>query len=284
MTMLETIQNKINTLTSELNYQVALAKHRHNLPVLSSGDQLIAQTLKREGVYITSLEDLGLPSTAQMLESANYYAATIKSPRSVQSGYSLPQIYTVTDLPEFFTWGIEKRLQNIIENYIGLPIAFHGVHVRKDFPNEEQSQTLLWHKDSEDRRMMKVIIYLHDVTEKHGAFEYIPLPKNYTELLNYYRVDYALWKSNFLGINDQKMMNIIPKKEWKYCTGKAGTVIFVDPRNVLHHGTVRSEERSTVFFVYTANPPKHPELCTQYHDDTFIKPNKEFIPEAVEKG
>ncbi|MFM7371245.1 MAG: phytanoyl-CoA dioxygenase, partial [Sphaerospermopsis kisseleviana] len=38
------------------------------------------------------------------------------------------------------------------------------------------------------------------------------------------------------------------------------------------------------FFVYTANPPKHPELCSQYHDDTFIKPNNQFIPEAVEKG
>jgi hypothetical protein len=183
----------------------------------------------------------------------------------------------VTDLPEFFTWGIEKRLQNIIEHYIGLPIAFHGVHVRKDFPNEQQSQTLLWHKDSEDRRMMKVIIYLHDVTDKHGPFEYIPLPKNPREFFNYYRADYALWKSNFLGINDQQMMNIIPREEWKYCTAKAGTVIFADPRNILHHGTVRSEERSTVFFVYTSNSPKRPELCTQYHDDTFPKPSQQLI-------
>ncbi|MFM2062192.1 MAG: hypothetical protein RLZZ507_1862 [Cyanobacteriota bacterium] len=278
--MLETLNEKINTLTSELDYQASLAKQRKNLPALSHEDQLIAQTLKKEGVYITSLENLELPSTAQMLDSAKNYAAMMESPRNVQSGYNLPQIYTVTDLPEFFTWGIEKRLQNIIENYIGLPIAFHGVHVRKDFPNNQQLQTLLWHKDSEDRRMMKVIIYLHDVTEKHGAFEYIPLPNNPLEWWNYYRVDYALWKSNFLGINDLQMMNIISKKAWKSCPGKAGTVIFVDPRNVLHHGTVRSEERSTIFFVYTAKSPKRPELCTQYNDDTFIKPNKKFIPEA----
>ncbi|MBK1986695.1 phytanoyl-CoA dioxygenase [Sphaerospermopsis aphanizomenoides BCCUSP55] len=275
--MIATINDKINTITSELDYQVSLVQHRKNLPVLSNEDQLIAQTLNKEGVYITSLESLGLPSTAQMLESAKNYAAMMKNPRNIESGYNLPQIYTVTDLPEFVTWGIEERLQNIIEHYIRLPIAFHGVHVRKDFPNEQQLQTLLWHKDSEDRRMMKVIIYLHDVTEKHGAFEYIPLPTNPLELLNYYRVDYALWKSNFLGINDQKMMNIIPKKAWKYCPGKAGTIIFVDPRNVLHHGTVRSEERSTIFFVYTAKSPKRPELCTQYNDDTFIKPNKQLM-------
>jgi hypothetical protein len=30
--------------------------------------------------------------------------------------------------------------------------------------------------------------------------------------------------------------------------------------------------RSTLFFVYTANPPKRPGLCTQYWDDTFPKP------------
>ncbi|MBD2292509.1 phytanoyl-CoA dioxygenase [Anabaena sphaerica FACHB-251] len=282
--MIQTLKNKINMLTSELDYRVALAKHKKKLPVLSHADNLIAQALKREGVYVTSLEHLGLPSTAQMLDSANSYAAMMESPRNIQSGYKLPQIYTVTDLPEFFTWGIEKRLQNIIENYIRLPMVFHGVHVRKDFPNEQQLQTLLWHKDSEDRRMIKVIIYLNDVTEKHGPFEYLPLPTNLVDWCNYYRVDYALWKSNYLGINDEKMMKIIPKSAWKSCPGKIGTVIFVDPRNVLHHGTVRTEERSTLFFVYTANPPKRPELCTQYNDDTFIKPNKQLIPESIGKG
>ncbi|MEA5575267.1 phytanoyl-CoA dioxygenase [Anabaena sp. UHCC 0451] len=279
--MIATLNDKIDTIISELDYQVSLVQHRKNLPILSNEDQLIAQTLKKEGVYITSLENLGLPSTAQMLDSAKNYAAMMKNPRNIESGYKLPQIYTVTDLPEFFTWGIEKRLQNIIEHYIRLPIAFHGVHVRKDFPNEQQLQTLLWHKDSEDRRMIKVIIYLNDVTEKHGSFEYIPLPDNLVDWWKYYQVDYALWQSNYLGINDEKMKKIISKSAWKSCPGKAGTVIFVDPRNVLHHGTVRTEERSTLFFVYTANPPKRPELCTQYHDDTFIKPTPQLISETI---
>ena len=86
--------------------------------------------------------------------------------------------------------------------------------------------------------MIKIIVYLHDVGEEHGPFEYIPLPSNIGEWCNYYRVDYRLWKSGFLGIDDREMMNVIPKKFWKSCPGKAGTVIFVDPRNVLHHGTV----------------------------------------------
>jgi hypothetical protein len=132
--------------------------------------------------------------------------------------------------------------------------------------------------------MIKIIVYLHDVGEEHGPFEYIPLPSNIGEWCNYYRVDYRLWKSGFLGIDDREMMNVIPKKFWKSCPGKAGTVIFVDPRNVLHHGTVRSEERSTAFFVYTSHAPKRPELCTQYHDHTFTKPHGQFKTEIANKA
>ncbi|MDD1428324.1 phytanoyl-CoA dioxygenase family protein [Dolichospermum sp. ST_sed9] len=269
--MLNKIKDKISTLTSELSYRVSLGKHQKNLPALSPEDKLIVDLLKKTGVYVTSLQELGLSSTTKMLATANSCVDTMVNPRDIHAGYKLPQIYTVTDLPEFFNWGIETRLQNIIENYIGLPIAFHGVHVRKDFPNEKQLETLLWHKDSEDRRMIKVIIYLNDVTEKHGPFEYIPLPTNALEKVKNYQVDYELWRTNFLGINDEKMKKIIPKSAWKSCPGKAGTVIFADVRNILHHGTIRTEERSTLFFTYTANAPKRPELCKQYHDDTFPK-------------
>ncbi|MEA5550916.1 phytanoyl-CoA dioxygenase [Anabaena cylindrica UHCC 0172] len=270
--MFNSVKNKISALGDELVYRTKLWQHKSKLPALQGHDRLIAETLKRQGVYITSLEDLGLPSTTQMLASTKNYITSMATPRDIHAGYKLPQIYTVTDLSEFFSWGIEARLQKIIENYIGLSIAFHGVHVRKDFPNEQQLQTLLWHKDSEDRRMIKVIIYLNDVTEKHGPFEYVATPASFLEKLNYYRVDYKLWRSNYLGIDDKKLMEIIPKSAWKSCPGKAGTVIFVDPRNVLHHGTLRTEERSALFFVYTANPPKRPELCSQYNDDTFTRP------------
>ena len=274
--MINQIKNTISTLNSELNYRISLWQHQRNLPPLNPGDKLIVDTLKKEGVYITSLEELGLSSTSKMLADAKNYTDSMVNPREIHGRYNLPQIYTITDLPEFFNWGKQTRLQNIIENYIGLPIAFHGVHARKDFPNATQEETLLWHKDSEDRRIIKIIIYLHDVTEKHGPFEYIPLPNNLLELINHYRVDYQLWRANFLGINDEKMIKIFPRSAWKSCSGKAGTVVFADVRNIFHHGTVREKERSTLFFAYTTRTPKRPELCTQYNDDTFPKINPEL--------
>lgn len=167
---------------------------------------------------------------------------------------------------------------NIIENYLGLPFAFHGVHLRKDFPNEHQFGTLLWHKDSEDRKMVKIIIYLNDVDEKHGAFEYIPVHLTSFPHRNADRINNKLKQSGYLGITDEQLGEIIPKSAWKSCPGSAGTVIITDPRTTLHHGTIRTQERPALFFVYTANPSKRPELCTQYWDKTYARPDINKVP------
>ncbi|ALF51729.1 phytanoyl-CoA dioxygenase (PhyH) [Nostoc piscinale CENA21] len=270
--MLNTLKGKMATLNSELAYRMRIWQHRTKLPTLESGDRLIVETLKREGAYVTTLADLGLPSTQEMLQAAYQQLSRISDVPNSHLNERLPQIYTVTDLAEFYQWGSNNRLLKIIENYLGLPVAFHGVHLRKDFPNEHQFGTLLWHKDSEDRKMVKVIIYLHDVEKKHGPFEYIPLSLTSYPHLNSYRIDHKLRQSGYLGINDEQVEKIIPKSAWKSCTGSAGTVLLADPRTALHHGTIRTEARSALFFVYTTNPPKRPELCTQYWDDTFPKP------------
>ena len=271
--MLNTVKDKISDLKSELAYKVALLNHARNLPALEQPDRLILNHLKKEGVYVTSLSALGLNSTTNLLKVADNQLSRMPTPSNRHTNERLPQIYTVTDLPEISAWAREKRLLNIIENYIGLTVTFHGVHLRKDFPNENQFGTLLWHKDSEDRRIIKIFVYLSDVEEKHGPFEYIPLPLTSVYNLNYYRIYHKLWQSGYLGINDETLNEIVPKSAWKSCPGPAGTVIFVDTKSVLHHGTLRTEERSALFFVYTANPPKRPELCTQYWDESFTRPD-----------
>ncbi|MDH6078463.1 phytanoyl-CoA dioxygenase [Chrysosporum ovalisporum FSS-45] len=270
--MLNKIKKKVLTFQSECSYQTSLLKHSKKLPQLSVGDGLIVDILKKEGVYITTLTDLGLPHTEKLLQAAQRLLGEMKQVNDFHSHQKLPQIYTVTHLPDFYTWGTNKRLLNIIENYIGLPIIFHGVHLRNDFCNQYHFGTMLWHKDSEDRRIIKVIIYLRDVEEKHGPFEYLPLSLTSLANFNSYHVNRKLRESSYLGINDEQLTKIVPKSAWKSCIGSAGTVIIADTRAILHHGTIRTEDRSTLFFVYTANPPKRPELCRQYWDNTFTIP------------
>jgi hypothetical protein len=274
LNILKNLTAKLPELESDLRHRASLSQHARNLPGIDSKGHSILSALKHEGVYITSLSDLGLASSPQLLYAADHQLATMGNPLNSNLEKKLPQIYTVTDLSGFSAWGREKKLLGIIENYIGLPVAFHGVHLRKDFPSENQFGTLLWHKDSEDRRMIKIIVYLSDVEKKHGPFEYVPLHLTSARSLAFYRVYHELWKSGYLGINDDQLQEVIPRSAWKSCPGPAGTVILVDTKNVLHHGTLRTEERAALFFTYTADPPERPELCTQYWDDTFARPDR----------
>lgn len=264
--MINKVAEKISVLKDELAYKVKLWRHKGNLPALEGNDAIIANSLKNEGICITTLENLGLPSTSELLNAAYSLLPKMGKANYQSSFQNPPEIYTVTHLHDFLTWGNESRLLKILENYIGLPVAYHGVQIRKDFINKNQFSTMLWHRDSEDRRIVKIIIYLNDVNEQQGPFEYVP--SSFTSGLNFYRLYYKIHNK---GINDETLNKIVPKSAWKSCRGAAGTVILVDTNRLLHHGTVRTEERSTLFFVYTANRPKRPGLCTQYWDNTYPK-------------
>ncbi|MBD2138017.1 phytanoyl-CoA dioxygenase [Anabaena sp. FACHB-1237] len=262
--MLNQIKEKVALVQDELIYQAKLRQHHSHLPVLEKRDRIIAESLQNNGIVITTLEDLGLPSTSEMLNAAHSLLPQMGKHNYPVYAQNPPEIYTVTDLPQFYNWGKEQRLLNILENYIGLPVAYHGVQIRKDFINKSQFSTMLWHRDSEDRRIVKIIIYLNDVEEKEGPFQYVP--SSFTSGINFYRLYYQLYEK---GIDDETLNKIVSKSAWKSCCGPAGTVIIADTNRLLHHGTVRTSERSTLFFAYTANPPKRAELCTQYWDNTF---------------
>ncbi len=271
--MFTTVAQKIVSLKSELTYRSSRWQYLNKLPILTNKERIIVDSIKRDGIYMTNLTELGLTSTSLLLNSAYSLLPSMERKNYSSSNKNPPEIYIVTDLPSFYDWGKEEKILNVIENYIGLPVAYHGVHLRKDFPNKDQFETLLWHRDIEDRRVLKVIIYLNDVEEKHGPFEYVPISFTSKSHPNYYRIQNKI--KTLGGIDDQTLNKIVPKAAWKSCPGPAGTVIFADTRRILHHGTLRTEERSTLFFVYTANPPKRPELCAHYWNNHYPRPNLE---------
>lgn len=279
------IQNKVSQFSAQLSqipsdlaYQRERLNYATKLPALAPRDRVIVETCKRDGVFVTSLEELGFPTTPQLLKAVRNQLDIMEklvSPERVgdsnsQTAPAFPQIFKVTDLPEFSAWGSEERLSNIVENYIGLPIAFQGVHLRRDFANKNPVTTELWHQDLEDRRMLKVIIYLSDVSEDNGPFEYIP--KSRVSPLLSWRIHYQIYRAPALGISDRELEKLVPKSAWKSCPGLAGTVVFMDPVAIFHHGKSRKSERSALFFVYTAKQPLRPEHCTQYRDQTFARP------------
>ncbi|MBD2609277.1 2OG-Fe(II) oxygenase [Scytonema hofmannii FACHB-248] len=238
---------------SEIFYQRALNKHLVNLPVLSASDRTLVETIKRDGVVITSLSALGIPSNPRFFEVAKKLMSEIPKSISGQKDefvvHASPE--QLMEHPEIFLWGLEQRLLNIVENYLGLPAAYQGVFFRRDIANEVAIKSRLWHVDLEDKKVLKIIVYLNDVNEDGGPFQYIPqsLTSTIARSLKY-RPRY---------ITDEIMQQALSPSYWKSCTGLSGTVIFAGTASIFHRGKIPvANDRFAVFFDYTSRQPRQP--------------------------
>lgn len=252
----EIYRSSVFRVPSELAYKAALEKYLGNLPALSPSDFTLVDVLRREGVFVTSLKALAIPSTPLLINAAKTILPRI--PKRFSSNKNEYVVHAnsaqILEYPELFIWGLENRLLNIVENYISLPIAYHGLYFRRDLANNVQVKSRQWHIDMEDRRVLKIIVYLNDVSDEGGPFQYISKPL--TSLLS------RSLKYNYGYIPDKTVNSIIPTSDWKSCPGPSGTVIFVDTGSIFHRGKVPVvSDRFSLFFDYTSRQPKHPYYC-----------------------
>ncbi|MBD2384128.1 2OG-Fe(II) oxygenase [Cylindrospermum sp. FACHB-282] len=231
---------------SEIAYQIAAAKHTLNLPVISSTDLDLVERIRQSGVVITSLEELGISSTPQLLQAAkklmSEIAETVAMSKNEFAIHASSQ--QIMKYPAVFLWGLEQRLLNIVENFLGLPAAYHGAYFRRDIANKVEKGSRLWHLDKEARKVIKIIVYLHDTSENQGPFQYLPqsLTSKIARSLKY--------TSGY--ILDKTMQEIISPANYKSCIGSAGTVIFAATSNIFHRGSIPiASDRFAVFFDYT---------------------------------
>jgi hypothetical protein len=243
---------------ADIAYRAAVDNHVINLPVLSTTDLTLVETLKREGVATTSLEALAIPSTLKMFDIAKVLMPKI--PGSVSGDKNEYVVHAtpgqMVENPEIFLWGLEKRILNIAENYFGLPVAYHGAYYRRDIANLVEHKSRLWHIDTEERQVLKVIIYLTNVSEDGGPFQYIPQP---TTVQIARKLKY---KCGY--IQDKNMAEVLSPSNYRSCTGISGTVVFAATGSIFHRGKKPvTSDRFAVFFDYTSRLPKYP-FSSQY--------------------
>jgi hypothetical protein len=242
--ILKQIQDKI--------YQDLLQKHADCLPKLSSADDRIVQELRGSGTCVTSLAHLNFDSNNKMLAMSRQVIDKINAlqidPNEDISDINL-ELEGMLDHPHIYLWGLEERLLDIIEKYIGLPVMYQGFSLRKDFANGKSFGIRRWHLDWEDRRLIKMIIYLNHVDIDGGPFEYIDrhLTSSLIKFFRYYNLGYLM---------DEQMELAVPKPQWQSCTGKEHTVVFTDPANIFHRAKPPTKtDRIALTFCYTSNRP-----------------------------
>ncbi|MDB9342463.1 2OG-Fe(II) oxygenase [Nodularia spumigena CS-586/05] len=252
---------------NDVAYQTAVKSHIINLPIMTKADQELVEKIKYEGVVITSLEELGIPSTPDILKAAINLKQKLRPNISGQkNGFVVHASYQqIMEYPEIFYWGLEERLLNIVENYLGLPVAYNGLYFRRDIANNIEQGSRLWHIDREDRKILKIIIYLNDINENTGPLQYIP--QNLTLEI----VKALKYTSGY--IQDSKIREFISPENYKSCTGSIGTVIFAATGSIFHRGKLPiNSDRFAIFFDYSSRRQKKRYYIanSQAHEDLFI--------------
>jgi len=149
--------------------------------------------------------------------------------------------------------GLDAALLGIAEQYLGLPVAYHGAVLRHSPVDGRQVGPRRWHRDAEDYHVLRTVIYLNDVDDDGGPFEY--LPRRLAA-----RAVRALAEDGMCS-DDQLAAHVSPE-QWKRCTGPAGTVVIADSAQVFHHESLqRGSARSVVMIGQASRHPRNPALA-----------------------
>lgn len=235
--------------------------HTSSLPALSSFEAEAVRKLRSEGVFVTSLTSLGLPGTDEMLTAGSQISAALASgsrgPRSRSWRSSGAQLVDFETYRPLLHWALHPPLLKIIEGYLGLPPAYDGPKVAYTPADGRQAGTRLWHRDREDRRMVKIAIYLTDVPESGGPLQCLkrqvydgPPDRDFRyPILTHAQLERRVGRP----IHDDDIVS---------CVGLSGTVIFMDTARLYHRGKPAiSASRSAIFHSYFSRTPRHPFFC-----------------------
>jgi hypothetical protein len=147
--------------------------------------------------------------------------------------------------PTLFMWGLSDELLDLAECHIGLAPRYLGVEVKREMVNSAAGHThdavRRRHLDHEDRRILKLIVYLSDVERASGPFEYIDLSSS-TAVLNGMG---RRWRPARL---DERVRADVPMHKRRQVTGPPMTAIYVDTGQVMHES----------FRPWTANATRSP--------------------------
>ena len=225
-------------------YEGRLREHADQLAPLPPLQQQLLNDVDVYGVAITRLDSLGLSGIDQLKASTARLAADLKAGPSTESALRSSWVELLNEV-EMWQWGLREDVLDLAEGYLRLPAWYHGAEVRRERADGRRDHVRQWHRDTEDHRMFKVLVWIDDVGPMDGAFEWIPreLTDSTTSDLNYVS---GLRK-------DREMAQVVDPSRWERAEGPRWTAVLADTRNVFHRaGTPRNNDRYSVTFSWTS--------------------------------
>jgi ectoine hydroxylase-related dioxygenase (phytanoyl-CoA dioxygenase family) len=145
--------------------------------------------------------------------------------------------------------GLNPRLLDIANTYLGMWAKLEYVDVWYTPPVDraERQSSQRWHRDFNDRHLLKAFLYLVDVDEDSGPFEYVPRSAPGNELDHF-------WPWRPLGENyppDDEFAAKLAEKAVSF-TGPKGTLIFCNTSGFHRGGFAIGKPRVLATVTYSS--------------------------------
>ena len=229
-------------------YEARVRGHRAQLPAISPEASALVEQVETTGVAMSSLDELGIPGTERLKVILEGLQATLaaRDPEGA-SALTPPQEELLADA-DLWRWGLEQPLLDLVENYLGLPITYYGAAVYREVADGRTEGTRQWHRDIEDHKVFKILIWLNDVGPRGGALQYVPRPGS----------DLAVRQLKYVAgfVTDAEMSRVVPSTHWVKATGPRWTAVLADPARILHRASpAEDQDRYSVTFTWTSRTP-----------------------------
>lgn len=171
----------------------------------------------------------------------------------------------------FLQFALQDSILRIVGSYFGFAPKFHMCSLLKTLvvPSDAPAQfSQRWHRDSEDKKMLKVFMYCTDVDDSGaGPFRYV-------------RASHGggTWGALFpqhppVGSYppDGGVEKSVPESDILTCFGKAGTIIFCDTSGLHKGGFSTAKERIMYTAGFITSASFHPRRY-DYPDESVLAP------------
>lgn len=250
----------------------ARRRYKKDLPRLDSIQQRIVKEFKTNGIAFTSLDEL-FPGENLLDKLRDYSNELVEGTRRrVDKPFLVTfwERHPEIDLANpYLAFALNKKIVDIANGYMGMFSKFFMYSLNLTTPMPASARAIgsqNWHRDPEDKKLCKVFIYLNDVDETAGPFIYIKESNFGGRLGNLFPAKVTKGYS----MKNPENENLLPKKNIKISTGRAGTVIFCDTAGIHKGGYATGKER----LMFTAG------FCSQ----ASLWPPKYFVPDGGIRG
>ncbi|BBZ29777.1 hypothetical protein MMAD_40720 [Mycolicibacterium madagascariense] len=241
------LQSPLVSPLDDRRYERRRARHAALVPDVAAEEQSVLDELGTAGVAVRPAE---LPP--DVVASADRLVDALRASDAGGPCVKATSRQLAAD-PTLFAWGLSDRQLDLAECHIGLPARYLGLEVKRErvasAAGHGHDVVRRWHLDHEDRRILKVIVYLSDVPTGGGPFGYIHRSNSDAILASGHGRDPE-------GMSDAAMRTVVPADEWNQVTGRRLTAIHVDTGRTFHRVFPPTDvERYSVTFAYSSRTP-----------------------------